>query len=73
MAKSEGYCIESGLEQFIENYLSEKRAKDKDFANARGVRNCYENVLEAMAERLAPILYRCSEQDLFLIKKQDFK
>ena len=54
MAKQKNMQIEDGAEETIHHML-EIKSKTKDFGNARGVRNKFEDVMEAMNERLARV------------------
>jgi len=48
-----GYTIEDETRQLLEGYLHKFSEDNKDFGNARGVRNLFERTVSAQANRLA--------------------
>lgn len=65
------YHIDNGAEPFLKIRLTEKSV-NRDFGNARGVRNFFENVLVAQANRLAT-MESITKEDLMLITSQDIE
>lgn len=65
-AAENGYVIEAGLEELVEERLWEEKERAKsDFGNARGVRNVYEKVVKRMNARIcAQIQDSLSEEEL---------
>lgn len=82
MAKDEGYEVEAGLETYVEDFLEDKKRSNKDFGNARGVRNCHEKIVKRMNARICLLLSDTLTEDelknvkddiLNTIKKEDIK
>lgn len=65
------YNIDEEVQQIIKELINKKiESKDKQFGNARFVRNLFENILASQANRLAKEK-KLSADDLRLIKKED--
>lgn len=65
------YNIDEEAQQIIKELINKKiESKDKQFGNARFVRNLFENILASQANRLAKEK-NLSADDLRLIKKED--
>jgi len=82
-AELEGYRIEEGLEACVAEYISRAKAEaEADFGNARGVRNCFENVVKRMNARLAANdtgilseaqLHQLSDEEISMIRREDME
>ena len=51
--KKSGYTLDAQTHQLLESYLQKFSEDNKDFGNARGVRNLFERAVSAQANRLA--------------------
>lgn len=51
MVKNDNMQLENGIDELLHNFIQSK-SKAKDFGNARGVRNVYEDVIDLLNERL---------------------
>ena len=75
-ARANDYVIEPGLEALVSRYIEEKKEKTADFANARGVRNCFEEVVKNQAVRLQRKKrsgVTLTKEDVLTLRKEDFK
>ncbi len=73
MAKSDSLRIEEGLEETIQNIIQDKVEKQRDFGNARGVRNIYEDVLRKQALRLFDQTKESiTKEQLTTLSREDF-
>lgn len=73
--EEEKYRIESGLETVIREYISREMNKGGDFGNARGVRNCAENVISRHNVRVheGHDLETLPDEELYTIRGADFE
>lgn len=74
-AKENDYVMEPGLETVVRDYIEQKRAEAEDFANARGVRNCFEEVVINQAVRLQRKKRQgetLTKEDVLVLRKEDF-
>ena len=74
-AKENDYELETGLEGIVRSYIEQKKEATDDFANARGVRNCFEEVVKNQAVRLQQKKRRgevLTREDVLTLKEEDF-
>ncbi|MBQ9905551.1 MAG: AAA family ATPase [Oscillospiraceae bacterium] len=76
ITKANKMLLDVGTDEAIRT-LIDSRAKKKDFGNARGVRNVFEEVRRAQEARIAEIAEQnagsLSTNDFLIIKKEDFE
>lgn len=68
--------IESGLETVIREYISREKDKKEDFGNARGARNCAEEVISRQRLRVYEGNNNpetLTDEELYTIRKVDFE
>ena len=76
IAKSNDMLLDVGTDEAIRTLIGD-RAKKKDFGNARGVRNVFEEVRRAQESRIAELAEQdsslLSQNDFLIIKKEDIE
>jgi len=66
-----GMRLDAGIEDYVMELLKQ-RSREKDFGNARGVRNVFESVKSNQRDRLAQMpVDMIRDEDFFLIKRED--
>ncbi|MGQ9571377.1 MAG: AAA family ATPase, partial [Thermodesulfovibrionales bacterium] len=76
MAKNKGMILGENIEEFLEKLFEDiYKKRDKNFANARTVRNIFESILQNQSARIAEMMAKgeVSKEDLNTIKIEDFK
>lgn len=73
--KENDYVMEPELEAVVCGYIEKKSEETADFANARGVRNCFEEVVINQAVRLQRKKRQgeaLTKEDVLTLRKEDF-
>ena len=71
MIQKNGFKLEEGGDEIIKSVLKEKQA-NPNFGNGRGVRNCFEKLLEIQANRIVCI-DKVTDDELQLITMKDIE
>lgn len=70
-AEKAGMTLDTGIEDAVRELLKQK-SREKDFGNARGVRNVFESVMSNQRDRLAQMSAdMIQDEDFFLILRED--
>lgn len=68
-----GYTLAKDAEELLREILCRESADVKGFGNARGVRNLFERVIAAQADRLAQSKEALTKESLMLLTKADLQ
>lgn len=75
MVSANNLKVEEGLEDYVKKCIETKMQSNRDFGNARGVRNIYDEVYRKRALRLSEVLDsgQYTHEQLITIIKEDFQ